>query len=891
MKKLSLFLVLLLLISMFPLQALAADENNDSYNDHDVAQISAFLNQTSSGLTNAEILGYADPNDPAIWSDVSWVSVDGEQRVQSINWGFKDTAGVLDLSGCTALTELYCLSIGLTSLDVSGCTALSTLSCEFNSLTSLDVSTCSSLSQLSCYVNAIETLNVSGCSNLTWLNCSENKLTQLDVNSCANLGDLDCSHNNLSSLDVSGCPLGYLSCTENPLKQIHAVIEGEDVKLNASAGYLKLSYLAYDIEGEMYVDRYSASAVPDSMPCSGWTGMQDGVLFSSDDSNIDLEIGCSYDITANFASGTVYNDHDVTKMQVFLNKEPLEGPNYMQLGYDVDDPSTWNDVTWVASPEGLRISAVEWNERQAVGGTLDLSGCAYLESVDFYGNELHGLNLNGCAALKNVSCNDNYLDTLSLSGCDELTSLKLNNNNGLLIALELQGYTKLEHLECVQSLLDTLDVGGCTALTYLDCSNTYEYNRNFINTLDLSDSTGLTTLKCAGNPLARISAIMNDTVIDLTAGGWGYVALSEGGETAYTVQVPDTQPFSSWIGTQDGSPFFSAESTINLTPGSEYVLMANFGYGVFYDGNGATGGTVPDGGRHNAGDSIGVRSNSGSLERAGFEFAGWNTAADGSGTSYSEDSSMMMPAENITLYAVWEPIAYTITYDLDGGEAQNPATYNALTPAFTLNNPTKLGYVFAGWTGTDLANAAMSVSFPAGSIGDRAYTANWAQNTVYTVTFDAKNGSAVDSIEVNAGGTIETAPVTSRFGYNFTGWYTKKGVLITFPYHVTGSVTLYAGWEKQPKTAYLSDVELSSGTLDSNFSNSKYLYLIRLPESETSFTLTPVKEYDGASMSINGESTSSYTVNLENHRNALICVIVQNGKSIRLYTFIVHRGR
>ena len=46
-------------------------------------------------------------------------------------------------------------------------------------------------------------------------------------------------------------------------------------------------------------------------------------------------------------------------------------------------------------------------------------------------------------------------------------------------------------------------------------------------------------------------------------------------------------------------------------------------------------------------------------------------------------------------------VNYTIEYDLDGGELleDNPVTYNRNTKTFTLNNPVKEGYVFAGWSG------------------------------------------------------------------------------------------------------------------------------------------------------------------------------------------------
>ena len=79
--------------------------------------------------------------------------------------------------------------------------------------------------------------------------------------------------------------------------------------------------------------------------------------------------------------------------------------------------------------------------------------------------------------------------------------------------------------------------------------------------------------------------------------------------------------------------------------------------------------------------------------------------------------------------ATWTPITYTISYDLDGGQlAQgdtNPVEYTIESDDITLKNPTKDGYEFAGWTGTDLTQATMTVTIAKGNIGNRTYTATW----------------------------------------------------------------------------------------------------------------------------------------------------------------------
>jgi uncharacterized repeat protein (TIGR02543 family) len=67
-------------------------------------------------------------------------------------------------------------------------------------------------------------------------------------------------------------------------------------------------------------------------------------------------------------------------------------------------------------------------------------------------------------------------------------------------------------------------------------------------------------------------------------------------------------------------------------------------------------------------------------------------------------------------------------YDLNGGtipEGANPTSYTGGTESFTLLIPERDGYTFAGWTGTELAGATVTVLIRRGSTGDRHYTATW----------------------------------------------------------------------------------------------------------------------------------------------------------------------
>ena len=244
-------LVLVMLGSAMPMQ-LAAEAMTppttryatpDGYNDHDYQKMVAFFEQTDeNGVRNGEKLSEDyDPTDPETWWEydgdycrgiVEWTTVAGEYRLYNIFFGGigndalpLELVGFLDVSGCTALTEVRCKSWGdiqLTGLDVSGCTSLVKLYCLENKLTELDVSGCAALKVLDCSWTLLTELDVSGCAALEALECRGNWLTELDVSAKTELYDLDCSLNHLlTELDVSGCAaLEILDCYGNDLTEL-----------------------------------------------------------------------------------------------------------------------------------------------------------------------------------------------------------------------------------------------------------------------------------------------------------------------------------------------------------------------------------------------------------------------------------------------------------------------------------------------------------------------------------------------------------------------------------------------------------------------------------------------------------------------------------------------
>ncbi len=302
---------------------------------------------------------------------------------------------------------------------------------------------------------------------------------------------------------------------------------------------------------------------------------------------------------------------------------------------------------------------------------------------------------------------------------------------------------------------------------------------------------------------------------------------------------------------------------------------------VKFESNG--GSAVPDW-TGNHGDNI---ASAPAVSKTNYSFGGWYT-----------DSALTVPAafpyivtSDISLYAKWINV-YTIIYNYNGGYASNPASYSTGS-AITLSNPARAGYVFAGWTGSGLASPTMTVTVPAGSTGNRAYTANWTIAT-YSVSYNYNGGSASNpgGYTINDAFTLNN-PVMS--GYNFAGW-TGTGLpgptmTVTVPAGSTGNRGYTANWSAQAQTPYLSGIGVSLGTLNRAFTSTYYKYKIALGEYQESVTLTPVREFDGATMTIAGKAVSSYTLSLANGKSKTVSVKVKLGKKSKTYKFTISRAK
>ena len=183
--------------------------------------------------------------------------------------------------------------------------------------------------------------------------------------------------------------------------------------------------------------------------------------------------------------------------------------------------------------------------------------------------------------------------------------------------------------------------------------------------------------------------------------------------------------------------------------------------------------------------------------RTGYAFAQWS---DGK----TDNPYTMAVTGAVSLTAQTQIETYIIDYELNGGTLEagktNPATYTLETAAFRLEEPTRTGYTFAGWTGSNGTTPQTDVGIAQGSIGNLYFEANWTANG-YKILYTGVEGADVSTFPTKHVFGKDTAiPNPTKTGYGFAGWKvngsaaTRDLTLSGTAY--TADITLEATWTK-----------------------------------------------------------------------------------------------
>ena len=307
-----------------------------------------------------------------------------------------------------------------------------------------------------------------------------------------------------------------------------------------------------------------------------------------------------------------------------------------------------------------------------------------------------------------------------------------------------------------------------------------------------ANTTTLTIEKCTTNTITgaidqTVSWTGNELSYSLTnvSATFGTPVLTNGSATnagtiTVTISVEDTDDYN---GVEITKSF-----TINAT--------------LSYNANNATSGNIPESQVMVSGNTA---TNSGSLAKTGYTFAGWNTEADGTGTSYATEAAITLTS-NLRLYAKWTAKTYTV--NLSAPDADNKetctksvtATYDQPMPEIAVL-PTRSGYAFGGYQ----YNSANYYDGVGNSVtnyqndGDMTLTAVWIEK--YAITFNDNYEGGASKIAYYDKTTPETlstyAPTATRTGYIFTCWFTtsdNSGEEVILSSNVTSDNTYYAHW-------------------------------------------------------------------------------------------------
>lgn len=183
-----------------------------------------------------------------------------------------------------------------------------------------------------------------------------------------------------------------------------------------------------------------------------------------------------------------------------------------------------------------------------------------------------------------------------------------------------------------------------------------------------------------------------------------------------------------------------------------------------------------------------------SLSREGYDLIGFS---DSKAINYPL-YDYRMPYQNVTLYAVWEAAAYTVTYNSNGGVgtlSRAECRYGADVPMPADAAIYKDELVLAGWNTSPTAKSALkSLKMPAENLTLYAVWSSKKPTAKITLHYDdnvivmeKEIGSHVDMLD-DFGAQKE--------GMVVSGWYLEGSQQRIENLYVSGSCDVYAKWER-----------------------------------------------------------------------------------------------
>lgn len=289
------------------------------------------------------------------------------------------------------------------------------------------------------------------------------------------------------------------------------------------------------------------------------------------------------------------------------------------------------------------------------------------------------------------------------------------------------------------------------------------------------------------------------------------------GATAQSVSFSCSMAFNAYWGSTYGGTK-SASSSLSVSAKTTYTITYNAN-----GGSGAPGSQVRTWGQSD------FKLSTVKPTRTGYTFQGWATSSGGAvayqpGAAYGGDA-------NLNLYAIWEAITYSVTYNANGGSGAPATQTKTYGTNLTLSStkPTRTNYIFQGW-GTSASST--TVNYAAGAV----YSTN-ASITLYAIWKLAYKTPRITSFTVDR--------CTSTGAVSETGTY----ALVKFSWATDRTVSgIKIEYKKDTATSWTAVTVTGSGTSGSVSEaigggglSTEYTYNIRVTVSDSGGSYNPIK--------------------------------------------------
>lgn len=241
-----------------------------------------------------------------------------------------------------------------------------------------------------------------------------------------------------------------------------------------------------------------------------------------------------------------------------------------------------------------------------------------------------------------------------------------------------------------------------------------------------------------------------------------------GAPASQTKTYGQTLTLSSKVPTRSGYEFVgwattSSATSASYSPGGSLTRNSNVTlyavwekipdtYTVRYNANGGSG--APS--SQTKTEGVNLTLSSIKPTRDGYTFVGWGTSSGTTSVSYYAGGTYSRDT-SITLYAIWTPTVYTITYNANGGSNAPSSQTKTHGQAITLTNaaPTRSNYAFMGWA---TSSSATSPEY----YGGERYSAD-ASVTLYAVWVERNYDFSASGLTVAPNDVKQYEKVTISF--------------------------------------------------------------------------------------------------------------------------------